>query len=608
MHELTPDAESPARHTERDHGGIGGHPRGLSMLFYAEMWERFSYYGMRALLLLFMITPLAMGGLGFDQKFAAQVYGNYTMASYMVCILGGYLADNFIGARRAVLVGGLIITVGHYALAFDSVPTFYAGLILIALGTGLLKPSISTLVGGLYSHGDTRRDAGFSLFYMGINLGAFAAQVYGNYTMASYMVCILGGYLADNFIGARRAVLVGGLIITVGHYALAFDSVPTFYAGLILIALGTGLLKPSISTLVGGLYSHGDTRRDAGFSLFYMGINLGAFAAPLVVGWLAQSESFRVVLSGWGLDPTHSWHWGFGAAGIGMTFGMVVYLRRLHWLSHVGQAPEADAPRPWIGLTLVTLGTATLLAVMIASDYVAWINPVVYALPIVGIVWFGVVRRDEDSRRIAAILVFFVCAILFWAVFEQAGSSLTLFAEDLTHNELLGFAFPSSWFQSVNSLFILALAPLFAWLWVRLREQQPSMPMKFVWGLVFLGLSFALLVPAAKLTAEGKVSPWWLIAVYFLQTIGELCLSPVGLSAMTKLAPAKLAGLVMGIWFLGTALGNKLAGVVAAEFNAQDPQALAHFFWQQALLVGGLTVLLLVLVPWVRRLTGETTR
>jgi POT family proton-dependent oligopeptide transporter len=157
----------------------------------------------------------------------------------------------------------------------------------------------------------------------------------------------------------------------------------------------------------------------------------------------------------------------------------------------------------------------------------------------------------------------------------------------------------------VNSLFILALAPLFAWLWVSLRERQPSIPMKFVWGLVFLGLSFAMLVPAAQLTATGKLSPWWLIGVYFLQTIGELCLSPVGLSAMTKLAPVKLTGLVMGIWFLGTALGNKLAGVIAGEFNAKDPQALAHFFWQQALLVGGMTVLLLVLVPWVRRLTGE---
>ncbi len=460
MHELSPDVESTARHTERDHGGIGGHPRGLSMLFYAEMWERFSYYGMRAILLLFMIAPLAVGGMGMDQKLAAQIYGNYTMASYLVCILGGYLADNFIGARRAVLVGGL--------------------------------------------------------------------------------------------------------------------------------------------------YSHGDARRDAGFSLFYMGINLGAFAAPLVVGWLAQGEQFKAMLAGWGLDPAHSWHWGFGAAGVGMTFGMIVYLRHRHWLAHVGHPPAADLPRPWGRLALVAAGTAALLAVMIASDYVPWINPLVYALPVVGVIWFGVVRKDADSRRLAAILVFFICAILFWAVFEQAGSSLTLFADELTRNELFGFAFPSAWFQSVNSLFILALAPLFAWGWVRLRERQPSMPMKFVWGLALLGLSFALLVPAARLTAEGKVSPWWLVAVYFLQTVGELCLSPVGLSAMTKLAPARLTGLVMGVWFLGTALGNKLAGVVAADFNAQDPQALAHFFWQQALMVAGLTALLLVLVPWVRRLTGET--
>jgi POT family proton-dependent oligopeptide transporter len=433
-----------------------------------------------------------------------------------------------------------------------------------------------------------------------------AAQIYGNYTMASYLVCILGGYLADNFIGARRAVLVGGLIITAGHYALAFATVPTFYAGLVLVALGTGLLKPSISTLVGGLYSHGDARRDAGFSLFYMGINLGAFAAPLVVGWLAQGEQFKAMLAGWGLDPAHSWHWGFGAAGVGMTFGMIVYLRHRHWLAHVGHPPAADLPRPWGRLALVAAGTAALLAVMIASDYVPWINPLVYALPVVGVIWFGVVRKDADSRRLAAILVFFICAILFWAVFEQAGSSLTLFADELTRNELSGFAFPSAWFQSVNSLFILALAPLFAWGWVRLRERQPSMPMKFVWGLALLGLSYALLVPAARLTAEGKVSPWWLVAVYFLQTLGELCLSPVGLSAMTKLAPARLTGLVMGVWFLGTALGNKLAGVVAADFNAQDPQALAHFFWQQALMVAGLTALLLVLVPWVRRLTGET--
>ena len=482
-------------------GGIGGHPKGLSMLFFAEMWERFSYYGMRAILLLFMIAPLAMGGLGMDQKLAAQIYGNYTMASYMVCILGGYLADNFIGARRAVLIGGFIITAGHYTLAIDSTPSFYLGLILVALGTGLLKPSISTLVGGLYARGDHRRDAGFSLFYMGINLGAFAA--------------------------------------------------------------------------------------------------------PLVVGWLAQSEEFKVLLLSWGFDPLHSWHWGFGAAGIGMTFGMWTYIRRLKLLGHIGHPPDRETPRPWGQLVMVALGTAVLLGLMIASDNFAWINPIVYALPVAGVIYFGLMKKDEESHRIAAILVFFIAAIIFWAVFEQAGSSLTLFADELTHNEIAGWAFPSSWFQSVNSLFILALAPLFAWVWIRWGARQPSVPGKFVLGLVFLGVSFLLLVPAAQLTASGKVSPWWLIAVYFLQTLGELCLSPVGLSTMSKLAPAKLTGLIMGLWFLGTALGNKLAGVLAEDFSSKDPVLLSRFFLNQALTVGGVTVLLLAMVPWVKRRMGN---
>ena len=482
-------------------GGIGGHPKGLSMLFFAEMWERFSYYGMRAILLLFMIAPLAIGGMGMDQKLAAQIYGNYTMASYLVCILGGYLADNFIGARRAVLIGGFIITAGHFTLAIDSIPSFYLGLILVALGTGLLKPSISTLVGGLYARGDHRRDAGFSLFYMGINLGAFAS--------------------------------------------------------------------------------------------------------PLVVGWLAQSEEFKALLLSWGFDPLHSWHWGFGAAGVGMTFGMWTYLRRLKLIGHIGHAPDRDTPRPWGQLVMVALGTALLLGLMIASDYFAWINPIVYALPVAGVIYFGLMKKDEESHRIAAILVFFIAAIIFWAVFEQAGSSLTLFADELTHNEIGGWAFPSSWFQSVNSLFILALAPLFAWGWVRWGARQPSVPGKFVLGLVFLGISFLLLVPAAQLTASGKVSPWWLIAVYFLQTLGELCLSPVGLSTMSKLAPAKLTGLIMGLWFLGTALGNKLAGVLAEDFSSKDPALLSRFFLNQALTVGVVTVGLLAMVPWVKRRMGK---
>ena len=496
-------------------GGIGGHPKGLSNLFFAELWERFSYYGMRALLMLFMIAPMAAGGLGFDQQQATSVYGNYTMASYMLCILGGFIADNFIGARRAVLIGGFVITAGHYTLVLDSLTAFYVGLILIAVGTGLLKPSISTLVGGLYARGDARRDAGFSLFYMGINIGAFAA--------------------------------------------------------------------------------------------------------PLVTGYLAQDAGFKEILIGWGFDPAHSWHWGFGAAGIGMTLGMWVYVRRLNWVSHVGDAPDAHLRRPWERLALVTLGTIALLYLMMQSDRkdsflvpfidlsfsFVWLAYTIYSLPILVVLYFGVIRKDDDSKRIAAIGVFFIAAVLFWAVFGQAGTTLTLFADELTRTEILGQPFPSSWFQSVNALFVIALAPIFAWLWVALGTRQPSVALKFVFGLIFLGLSFALMVPAAQGIVAGKVSPWWLVGVYFLQTLGEMCLSPVGLSTMSKLAPARLTGLVLGVWFLATALGNKLSGTLSAGFSSKDPAALASFFSTQALVVGIVAVVLLALVPWVRHLMGK---
>jgi len=448
-------------------GGIGGHPKGLSNLFFAELWERFSYYGMRALLMLFMIAPMAAGGLGFDQQQASSVYGNYVMASYMLCILGGFIADNFIGARRAVLIGGFVITAGHYTLVLDSLTAFYVGLILIAVGTGLLKPSISTLVGGLYARGDARRDAGFSLFYMGINIGAFAA--------------------------------------------------------------------------------------------------------PLVTGYLAQDAGFKQILTTWGLDPAHSWHWGFGAAGVGMTLGMWVYVRRLNWVSHVGDAPEAHHQRPWERLALVTLGTIALLYLMMKSDEYVWLAYTIYSLPILVVLYFGLFRKDDDSKRIAAIGVFFIAAVLFWAVFEQAGTTLTLFADELTRTEILGQPFPSSWFQSVNALFVIALAPIFAWLWVALGTRQPSVALKFVFGLIFLGLSF----------------------------------SPVGLSTMSKLAPARLTGLVLGVWFLATALGNKLSGTLSASFSAKDPAALASFFSNQAIVVGIVAVVLLALVPWVRHLMGK---
>ena len=482
-------------------GGLGGHPGGLTTLFFTEMWERFSYYGMRALLMLFMVKTAAEGGLGFDTKSAAAIYGTYTMSVYLLSILGGFIADNFIGARRAVLVGGIVIATGHFTMAFGSTLTFYTGLVLIALGTGLLKPNISTMVGSLY--------------------------------------------------------------------------------------------RPT------------DERRDAGFSIFDMGINIGAFLAPLVTGYLAQSDGWKTQLTAWGLNPLHSWHWGFGAAGVGMTLGLVVYVLQRGRLAHVGHAPapEADGRRPWGKLGLVALGSLALIAAMKASDTYPVIVYILFALQIAAILFFAF-RPDQDSKRMAAILVFFFAAEIFWAIFEQTGSSISLFADKLTHNVAFGQSFPSSWWQSVNSIWVILLAPVFAYLWIALGHKQPSSPMKFALGLLFVSLSFVLMVPAAKLTADGKVGPLWLVGLFFLQTVGEMLLSPVGLSTMTKLAPQRLVGLVMGIWFLAAALGNKLAGVLAGEFKSENATELANFFWHQALIVGGCTVVLLALVPWVKKLMG----
>ena len=479
-----------------------GHPTGLFTLFFAEMWERFSYYGMRALLTLFMVAPVAVGGLGFDNRRAGIIYGTYAMSVYML-----------------------------------SIP---------------------------------------------------------------------GGFLADNFLGARRSVLLGGIVIACGHFTLALRSETTFFMGLVLIALGTGLLKPNISTMVGSLYEAGDVRRDAGFSIFYTGINIGAFSAPLITGWLAQSDQFKSLLEGWGMDPTHSWHWGFATAGIGMTIGLVVYVMTGNRIAHVGNPPASGAGRPWVALGVVLMGATGLFGLVLLSDMqarFAWIRYGYVIVPVLAIVWFGF-QASLDAKRIAAVLVFSLAALVFWAVFEQAGSTIALFGDKLTRTEVFGYKFPSAWFQSVNSLFVMTLAPLFALLWVKLGNRQPSSPTKFVIGLVFLGLSFLLMVPVARMTVEGKVSPFWIVGLFFLQTLGELCLSPVGLSTMTKLAPPKFLGLVMGIWFLAAALGNKLAGVMASEFTSTDGYALAKFFLTQTLWVGGATVALLACVPWLKKLMG----
>ena len=462
--------------------GLFGHPRGLMTLFFTEMWERFSYYGMRAILILFMVTPLAAGGLGFDARTAGSVYALYTSLVYLAALPGGWLADNLPGQRRSVFLGGVIIMTGHILLAMHGLPFFYGGL-----------------------------------------------------------ACVV---------------------------------------------LGTGLLKPNISAIVGQLYQPGDVRRDAGFSIFYMGINVGAFIAPLVCGWLAQSATFREVLEGWGITPESSWHWGFGAAAVGMFLGLVQYLVTGRNLGRAGvDPPGATTPerrasaRRMLGrggiLAAVAVGAVLSLALfapgLMTPENIS--NGFGIVLLVIVVVFFtrlftSAEWRDEERKRLRLILALFVGAAIFWGLFEQAGSTLTLFADRSTDNTLFGRAFPSSWWQSVNAVMIICLAPVFAWFWILLGKRNPSSPAKFSIGLVFAGLGFLVLIGGAMVAGDsGKAGIGWLFTVYLLHTIGELWLSPVGLSSMTKLAPARVVGLMMGIWFLASSVGNFVAGKASSFYE-----------------------------------------
>ena len=507
---------SPAAGAVRD-TSFFGHPRGLSTLFFTEMWERFSYYGMRALLILFMTAPLAEGGLQFDTAKAAAIYGTYVALVYLTALPGGWIADRFIGQRRSTLYGGVIIMLGHVSLAIPTMATFYLGLGLVVVGTGLLKPNVSTLVGGLYE--------------------------------------------AD------------------------------------------------------------DERRDAGFSLYYMGINLGAFIAPLICGWLAQSAQFRGILASAGLSPESSWHWGFAMAAVGMLFGVVQYLAGWKYLGSVGMNPVVpDSPAAAAkerrllrgGLLAVAAVVAAVVfggvtgAFRVSAQGIAdGLGVLLLAITVGFFAWMFTVAKwtPDERKRLVVVLVLFVAASVFWSVFEQAGSTLNLFADRATRTEVFGFEFPPSWFQSLNSLFLIIFAPVFAWIWLRLGKRDPSSPTKFTLGLVFVALGFAILVFAAKQAEAGiKVSPLWLTGTYLLHTIGELSLSPVGLSAMTRLAPARIAAMTMGVWFLATSVGNYLGGRVAGFYGSFS---LPGLFGAVALYALGAAVVLALLIRPIRRMLAR---
>jgi POT family proton-dependent oligopeptide transporter len=490
--------------------GFFGHPRGLSTLFFTEMWERFSYYGMRALLTLYMTSKLADGGLGFDEKYASVIYATYVS----------------------------------------------------------------------------------SVWYLPL----------------------IGGWLADKILGARRAVLIGGIIIACGHYSMAFDSVPTFYTALVLIAFGTGLLKPNISTMVGQLYSPEDERRDAGFSIFYMGINLGAFISPFVTGFLGQSAWFKGFITSIGLNPAHSWHWGFAAAGVGMTIGIIQYVLGGSRLREAGRKPIKPTGQA-VGSSSKSLDpiTAVLAVVgaLLGAGFGYRFDSGFISVPFWTVCGYfvgylgGTTRllKGEELMRVLVIFILVLFSIVFWMTYEQAGSSMTLFADRLTRNSIFGWAFPSSWFQSVPAIFVILLAPVFAFIWQRMGDRQPSSPAKFAFGLLFAGIAFVVIAFAARLTGAGRVSPLWLVAVYFIQTLGEMCLSPVGLSTITKLSPARMVGLMMGVWFLSISVGSYIAGRTTQLFLAGTPEVLTRAFGIFAGITLAAALLLTLLTPLIKKMT-----
>jgi POT family proton-dependent oligopeptide transporter len=426
--------------------------------------------------------------------------------------------------------------------------------------------------------------------------------------------------------GAKRATFIGGVIIMLGHFSLAVPTMKFFYLGLVLVAVGTGFLKSNISAMVGDLYDKEDTRRDAGFSIFYMGINIGAFSAPLACGFLAQSDVFKNFIARLGFDPNSSWHFGFAAAGVGMAFGLLQYIMGRERLRNVGEPPSQRIQRNvsaeeasqsnfspvYIGqmLVLILLAVAVVVGASYARDFSFALKyvlmPTVLVAGLIAVLLTGMQDKltFDDWKRLATIFVLFIFSMVFWMGFEQASTSFNAFAEKLTDRTIFGWEFPASWLQAVNPLMIISLAPVFAWIWVKMGKRQPSDPTKFSIGLLFGGLGFVVVAFAASFTNAGKVTWVWFLLIYLLHTIGELCLSPVGLSSMTKLAPGRMVSLMLGVWFLSISMGNYFAGLVAGEFK-QDAGVLVGIFSKVAMILIGAAILLALITPLVKKLTTK---
>ena len=468
-------------------------PKGLYTLFFTEMWERMSYYGMRGILVLFMTASILEGGLQFDNVSASAIYGIYSACVYLVALLGGWLADRHIGQQKAILYGGMVIMLGHFLLAFTNLQTFYLGLIFVVLGTGLLKPNISAIVGGLYENDINKKESGFTIFYMAINIGS----------VLGFFIC---GYLGENI----------------------------------------------------------------------------------------------------------GWHYGFGAAGIGMAFGLIQFILTKKNLGSIGLEPSIELNNETKKKELRIFNSFIVIFILIillglfgyiSFDPIPIANILTVVILLIAIMYFLYLfsfgnLSEEERKKIILIIVLFFGAAFFWSGFDQAGSSFNIFAKEYTDRIILGWEYPASWLQVLNPVLVVILSPFMAYMWLFLgkRMLDPSLPFKFGLGLIFMAIGFLFIATGATVAMqEGMAGAKWLLLTYLFHTIGELTLSPIGLAAISNLSPKRFVGQMMGIWFLASSLGAIIAGLLSGQATYSGINSMPDLFNKIAI-ISSIIGLVLILI------------
>ena len=569
--------DSPQTHTPpHNEKTIMGHPRGLVILFLTEMWERFSYYGMRGLLVVYLTQHFL-----FSDERSSLLYGAYTALVYVMTIIGGSLADRYLGARKAVTFGAILLTLGHFGMTFE--------------GSGSKQ---------LLEYNDTQYQISLDA------RGGDAKQLIISDSGTSYVTFTE----TDMLITEPEAVDLPA-VIPRDQFTMSVETEEEYlmmlYLSLALLIAGVGFLKANISTIVGSLYGFGDSRRDSGFTIFYMGINMGAFLASIFCGYLGI---------------VHGWKYGFGLAGIGMLIGLVVFLSCQSWLEGKAEPPSVEKLKEkvflfinveWmcylVGLAIIAV---SMLLVM-NEELVGGILGPIGILMLVGMVSYSMIKLQGDERsRMLAAIYFILAQIPFWALFEQAGSSLNLLTARLVDRTIFGWSVPGPVFQSLNAGYIFMFAPLVAWLWIWLakRDLNPSTPVKFALGVAMAGLGFLALVAGMQGSGDVGLTPViFIFLIYWIHTMGELMVSPVGLSAVTKLAPARIVGMTMGAWFLYSGLSNFLAGIIARTTGAETiggqmtnvaaaKAGYIEVYTQVGFIALGISVLMLLVSPVITRM------